>query len=139
MGQPSPIFSGKDMSGKTVTLNDLKGKFIYIDVWATWCGPCRGELPHLKKMEEQYRGKDIEFVSLSCDEKPEPWKKTVEKEQLKGVQLHIGQGAKFMQEYMISGIPRFILLDKAGKIVSANMSRPSDPATAKKINELLGL
>ena len=139
VGQPSPVFSGKDMNGNVVTLHQLKGKFIYIDVWATWCGPCRGELPHLKKLEEQFRGKAVEFVSLSCDQKEAPWKKTVEKEQLKGVQLHIGSGSKFMQEYMISGIPRFILLDKEGKIISANMSRPSDPATAKKLNELLGL
>lgn len=137
-GQPSPIFCGEDVSGKTVTLNDLKGKYIYIDVWATWCGPCRGELPHLKKLEEKYNGKDIEFVSLSCDQNKEAWKKMVTSQNMKGVQLYIGNKAAFMQEYMIFGIPRFILLDKEGKIISSQMTRPSQLETAQKFDELLG-
>ena len=139
VGQSSPVFSCEDINGKTVALSQLKGKYIYIDIWATWCAPCRGELPHLKKLEEQYRGKDIEFVSLSCDQNKSAWQKMVAKENLKGVQLYLGTGSKFMNDYMVSGIPRFILLDKDGKIISANMSRPSDPATAQKFNELLGL
>lgn len=138
-GQPSPEFKGEDINGKVVTLNDLKGKYVYIDVWATWCGPCRGEIPHLKKLEEKYHGKDIEFVSLSCDQDKEAWKNMVTKDELKGVQLHIGTKAPFMDDYMINGIPRFILLDKDGKIISANMSRPSNAETAKKFDELLGL
>lgn len=139
VGQPSPDFKGENMEGKIITLADLKGKFVYIDVWATWCGPCRGEIPHLKKLEEKYHGKDIEFVSLSCDQDKEAWKKMVVKDELKGVQLYIGSGASFMEEYMINGIPRFILLDKAGKIISANMTRPSNAETAQKFDELLGL
>lgn len=138
-GQPSPVFEGENMEGKMVSLADLKGKFVYIDVWATWCGPCRGEIPHLKKLEEKYHGKDIEFVSLSCDQDKEAWKKMVTKDELKGVQLHIGNKAAFMDDYMITGIPRFILLDKDGKIISANMSRPSNAETAQKFDELLGL
>lgn len=136
-GKPSPVFSGETTDGKTVTLSDLKGKYIYIDVWATWCGPCRGELPHLKELEEKYRGKEIEFVSLSCDQNKGAWKKMVEKEQMKGVQLYIGAKSEFMQDYMINGIPRFILLDKEGNIISANMSRPSQPETVVKLDALL--
>lgn len=138
-GQPSPEFKGEDMEGKVVSLADLKGKFVYIDIWATWCGPCRGEIPHLKKLEEKYQGKDIEFVSLSCDQDKEAWKKMVAKEELKGVQLHIGSKASFMEEYMVSGIPRFILLDKEGKVLSAKMTRPSNAETVQKFDELLGL
>lgn len=136
-GKPSPVFSGETTDGKTVTLSDLKGKYIYIDVWATWCGPCRGELPHLKELEEKYRGKEIEFVSLSCDQNKGAWKKMVEKEQMKGVQLYIGAKSEFMKDYMINGIPRFILLDKEGNIISANMSRPSQPETVVKLDALL--
>lgn len=136
-GQPSPEFSAEDINGKIVQLNDLKGKFIYIDVWATWCGPCRKELPYLKKMEEQFRNKDIEFVSLSCDKNKEAWKKMVVKENLKGFQLYLGNKSDFMNEYQISGIPRFILLDKESKIISANMTRPSDEATINRLIELL--
>lgn len=139
VGQPSPEFKGEDIEGKAVTLNDLKGKLVYIDVWATWCGPCLGEIPHLKTLEEKYHGKDIEFVSLSCDQDKEAWKNKVTKDELKGVQLHIGNKASFMDDYLIAGIPRFILLDKEGKIVSANMTRPSSAETPKKFDELLGL
>ena len=104
-----------------------------------WCGPCRGELPALKELEEKYAGKDIHFVSLSCDKNKKAWENMVTKEQLKGIQLHMGTDRTFMDAYLINGIPRFILLDRDGNIISANMTRPSDPKTAEKFNELLGL
>lgn len=138
-GVPSPAFSCLDINGKTVSLADLKGKFVYIDVWATWCGPCRGELPHLKTLEEKYADKDIYFVSLSCDKNKKAWESMVTKEEMKGIQLHLGVESPFMDAYIINGIPRFILLDRDGNIISANMTRPSDPKTAEKFNELLGL
>lgn len=103
------------------------------------CGPCRGELPALKELEEKYAGKDIHFVSLSCDKNKKAWENMVTKDQLKGIQLHMGTDRTFMDAYLINGIPRFILLDRDGKIISANMTRPSDPKTAEKFNELLGL
>ena len=112
---------------------------VVIDFWASWCGPCRGELPALKELEEKYAGKDIHFVSLSCDKNKKAWENMVTKDQLKGIQLHMGTDRTFMDAYLINGIPRFILLDRDGKIISANMTRPSDPKTAEKFNELLGL
>ena len=138
-GNPSVSFSYMDMDGKTVSMADLKGKYIYIDVWATWCGPCRGELPSLKELEEKYAGKDIYFVSMSCDKNKKAWENMVKKDELKGIQLHMGTDRSFMDAYLINGIPRFILLDREGKIISANMTRPSDSRTAKKFDELLGL
>lgn len=139
-GNPSAAtFSYPDINGKTVSMADLKGKYIYIDVWATWCGPCRGELPSLKELEEKYAGKDIHFVSMSCDKNKKAWEDMVKKDDLKGIQLHMGTDKTFMDAYLINGIPRFILLDRDGKIISANMTRPSDPKTAEKFNELLGL
>lgn len=138
-GAPSPTFSCPDMNGKTISLSDLKGKFVYIDVWATWCGPCRGELPHLKTLEEKYADKDIYFVSLSCDKNKKAWEDMVKKDEMKGIQLHLGVESPFMDAYLINGIPRFILLDRNGNIISANMTRPSDPKTAEKFNDLLKL
>lgn len=138
-GAPSPTFSCPDINGKTVSLADLKGKFVYIDVWATWCGPCRGELPHLKTLEEKYADKDIYFVSLSCDKNKKAWEDMVKKDEMKGIQLHLGVESPFMDDYLINGIPRFILLDRNGDIISANMTRPSDPKTAEKFNDLLKL
>lgn len=136
-GKPSPSFACQDINGKTVSLADLKGKFVYIDVWATWCGPCRGELPHLKKLEKEYGEKDIYFVSISCDQNKKAWEDMVTKQELKGIQLIFGKDDAFSKDYMINGIPRFILLDREGKIINANASRPSNPDTAKKFDELL--
>lgn len=138
-GNPSLAFTYTDIDGKSVSSADLKGKFVYIDVWATWCGPCRGELPSLKKLEEAYAGKDIHFLSLSCDKDKKAWENMVKKDELKGIQLHMGGDRAFMEAYRINGIPRFILLDRDGNIISANMSRPSSAKTAAKFDELLKL
>ena len=66
-GDQAPTFKYLDINGKEVSLSDLKGKYVYIDIWATWCGPCTGELPHLKELEKKMHGKKIVFVSISCD------------------------------------------------------------------------
>ena len=117
----------------------LAGKYVYIDVWATWCGPCRGELPHLKKLEHQYKNKNIAFVSISCDQDKAAWEKMVKSEKLGGIQLHNGGDREFMQAYIIKGIPRFILLDREGKIINSDMSRPSDAKTAETFRSLKGI
>ena len=136
VGALSPNFNCTDLSGKKVSLSDFKGKYVYIDIWATWCGPCEREIPHLQKLEEKYHGKDIYFVSISCDNNKKAWENRV-RAGLKGIQLHFVNGDTFMNDYMIKGIPRFILLDKEGKIISVDMSRPSDPKTIAKLDELL--
>ena len=136
-GNPSPSFNCPDINGKMVSLESLKGKYVYIDVWATWCGPCRGELPYMTKLEETYVGKDIYFVGLSCDQNKQAWEKRIQKGDMKGIQLHMGNKDEFMNKYLINGIPRFILLDREGKIIMADAPRPSSPETSKLIDELL--
>jgi thiol-disulfide isomerase/thioredoxin len=134
-GSPSPNFNAIDVNGNKFSLADFSGKYLYIDVWATWCGPCRIEIPHMKELEERYHGKDITFVSISCDADLEAWKSRVN-EGMTGVQLHFDEGDNFMDDYIITGIPRFILLDREGKIISSDMSRPSDQETAVKLDQL---
>lgn len=136
-GNVSPDFKYKDMDGKEYTLADFKGKLVYIDIWATWCGPCKGEIPHLQKLEEAYHGKDVAFVSISTDKDRAAWERMVKEKNMGGYQLHNGGDRSLMNAYKVTGIPRFILIGKDGKIVSANMSRPSSPATAQKFDELL--
>lgn len=133
----SPSFTATDINGKQVSLESLKGKYVYIDVWATWCGPCRGELPYMTKLEEQYEGKDIHFVGLSCDSNKSAWEKRIQKGDMKGIQLYLGTKSDFMQKYLINGIPRFILLDREGKIIKADAPRPSEPNITKLFDELL--
>lgn len=130
-GKPSPKFSYPDINGKTVSLDDLKGNLVYIDVWATWCGPCIREIPALKQLESDYHGKKIAFVSMSIDPKEDfdKWQKMVKEKDLKGIQIFADNDWKseFVQEYGIKGIPRFILVDQNGNILNADAPRPSDP------------
>ncbi|MEW5675291.1 TlpA disulfide reductase family protein [Flavobacterium enshiense] len=140
LGKPSPKFDYENFKGGKTSLESLKGKYVYIDVWATWCGPCRREIPSLQKVEEQYHGKNIEFVSMSIDTKKdyEKWRKFVEEKKLGGIQLFADNdwNSKFVQDYGIEGIPRFILVDPNGNIVSADAPRPSDPKLVAKFEEL---
>ena len=140
-GQPCPDFCLKDTEGKEVRLADLAGKYVYIDLWATWCGPCKGEMPSLAVLEEEFAGKDITFVSISIDRNKDIdlWKKTVADMKLGGIQLHLAEDWDWLKNFMPNGmsVPRFILLDREGKIVDANMTRPSDKVTKQRFEELL--
>jgi len=139
-GAPSPTFNYPDNNGNPVSLEDLKGKYVYIDVWATWCGPCKVEIPYLKEIDDEFKGKDIAFVSLSIDkmEHKEKWLKMIQDEKLQGIQVLADKdwNSDFVTAFNIKGIPRFILLDKDGNIVDANAPRPSDPNLKGLLNSL---
>ena len=140
VGKPSPDFKGVDVNGKEYTLADFRGKYVYIDVWATWCSPCRQEIPYLKKLDEDYKDAQIVFLSLSVDQDKAKWEKMVKELSMSGVQLHIGQNSSFQQAYKIEGIPHFILLDREGRIIDKKMSRPSmDEVTRERIENLEGI
>ena len=138
-GAPSADFRFKDVSGKVFSLKDFKGKYVYIDVWATWCGPCCKEIPFLQQLEEKMQGQKIAFVSISWDRNRNDWEKALDEKKLGGVQLHFGGDETFFKEYGIEFIPRFILLDKKGKVVNAYMTRPSDLKTEETLKALKGL
>ena len=138
-GKLSPDFKAVDLAGKEYSLADFAGKYVYIDLWATWCGPCRQELPHLKALEEKYEDAQIVFVSISVDSDKDKWEKMVKIGTMSGVQLYLGSKSSFLDAYKVSAIPRFILLDKEGRIIDKEMSRPSDPATADFIGALEGI
>lgn len=139
VGRPSPDFRGENINGKQMSLRDFRGKYVYIDMWATWCAPCQKELPFLKKLEEKYRGRNIVFVGLSIDSDKSKWEARVKSGELCGTQLYIGRGSKFQSDYRISGIPRFILLDPYGRIVNPDMTRPSNDDTIKLFDAQQGL
>ena len=135
-GKPSPEISAVDIDGKQWTLADFRGKYVYIDMWATWCAPCRREMPYLKDLEEKFKDAQIVFLGLSTDSDKSKWEAMVRKGEMTGVQLYLGPQSAFQKAYQIDGIPRFILLDKEGKIINNNMSRPSEQATAAALEEL---
>ncbi len=140
-GQPSPLFENyENYKGGKTSLKDLigKGKYLYIDLWATWCGFCQKEVPLLKNFEEKYHGKNIEFVSINVDKKAnyELWKKMIKDKEMGGVQLFAGNDIDhldFAKKYLVTGLPKFILLDPNGKIISRNAPRPS---VGYKLDEL---
>lgn len=122
-------FTYPDLEGKKVSLSDFKGRVVLVDVWATWCGPCKAEIPALKAMEQEMHNKDIVFMSVSVDEAKDQqkWKDFVAKEELKGVQLFAGGWSEITKYYNIKGIPRFMVFDKKGNIVTIDAPRPSSP------------
>ena len=138
-GAESPKFVDyENNAGGTTSLDDLKGKYVYIDLWATWCQPCKNEIPFLKKVEEEYHNKNIEFVSISVDRQKDyqTWKQMIVDKELSGVQLYAKEDKAFMDAYRVSGIPRFILLDPEGNIVDSNAPRPSNPKLVELFKSL---
>jgi thiol-disulfide isomerase/thioredoxin len=138
-GSPSPTFENyENFAGGSTSLSELKGKYVYIDVWATWCGPCIREIPSLKEQIKKYEGKNIAFMSISVDKQKdhEKWKEMVKEKELQGIQLFAPNDweSTFVKDYSIMGIPRFILIDPNGNIVNANAPKPSDAG----LQELLG-
>ena len=137
-GKASPDFKAFDINGKEFHLKDFAGKLVYIDLWATWCNPCRAEMPYLKKIEEKYKDDAITFISLDVYDDKAKWEAFVTREKPMGVQLiSTDRDMPFLKKYVVDGIPRFILLDKEGKIIDANAPRPSDAKLIKLIEENL--
>jgi thiol-disulfide isomerase/thioredoxin len=139
-GKPSPDFNFENYKGGTSKLADFKGKYIYVDVWATWCGPCKAEIPSLKKVEEAFHDSNIAFVSISVDKAKDhdKWKTFVNEKGLTGVQLFADKdwSSDFVTGYFVKGIPRFILIDPNGLVLNANAPRPSDPALVEILKGL---
>lgn len=140
-GIASPSFDYENHKGGKTKLEDLRGKYVYIDVWATWCGPCIAEIPHLKKVEEKYHGKNIEFVSISVDTEKdyEKWKKMVVSKELGGIQLFADKNwtSDFIKAYGINAIPRFILIGPDGKVIKADAPRPSSSLLVELLDSLV--
>ena len=128
-GSPSPSFNYPDTSGENISLESLKGKLVYVDVWATWCGPCKAQIPFLKQLEEKYREEEIAFVSLSIDKLKNisKWKDMIVDKELEGIQIIADKAwrSKFVTDYVIEGIPRFILIDKDGNLMDPMAPRPA--------------
>lgn len=141
-GKPSPEFSNyENAKGGVSSLKDFRGKYVYIDMWATWCVPCLVEIPGFKKLQESYKNNDkLVFMSISIDKKEnrEAWLAMIKEKQLEGVQLLADAEwqSRFARDYQINSIPRYIIIDPDGNIVNADAPRPSDPALLEAFKEL---
>lgn len=127
----APDFSLADINGKRFDLSDFKGKYVYMDIWATWCGPCKVQIPFMKELEKQFHDAPIYFVSVSLDKLEDKpiWEKMVRENQMSGVQLFAGREDNFGFDYKIEYIPTFIILDKEGNIMIDRAPVPMDYQT----------
>ena len=111
--------------GKKVKLSEYvpEGKYVMLEFWASWCGPCRGEIPHLREVYKEYKDKGFEIVSISIDRKAEDWKKAMKEEKMVWTQLNDpGEfNGPVTQVYNIQGVPTCIILDKEGHIFKTDM------------------
>ncbi|ADV42968.1 TlpA disulfide reductase family protein [Bacteroides helcogenes] len=135
----------KDIHGKPTNLNILlkknRGKVIYVDFWASWCVPCREEMPPSAKLRELYKGKNVVFVYLALNDKESSWKKAVEQEGLSEVPNNFfitnSKNSKILEKLKLGLIPRYIIFDKRGNIVEMNAPRPSDQQVTTTIDKYL--
>ena len=135
-GKIAPEFSFPTPDGKKMLgPQDFKGKILVLDFWASWCGPCRAEIPHLKEAYKEYSNKGVAFFSVSIDKDNAAWRKAMKEENMPWAQVQAPKAGKdVMKQYQFSGIPYILVLDKEGKIVAKNLR---GKALTDKLEELL--
>lgn len=126
-GEAYVDFTYPNTKEEEVSLSSFMGRMVYVDVWATWCGPCKAEIPSLQTLEHDYSGKDVVFLSVSVDRVKEDWLEMVEEKELGGVQLWADGWSQITKDYAIFSIPRFMLFSADGKVISNDAPRPSNP------------
>jgi thiol-disulfide isomerase/thioredoxin len=121
----APAFTLKDLEGHSVSLSQFKGKAVFLDFWATWCGPCQMSMPEVEKMERDYAGKGLQVLGMNVDEDPSVVGPFVRQMGSRHPVLLVGSSGVDGQ-YQVSGIPAFFLIDKAGRV--ADMWVGFDPS-----------
>ncbi len=123
-GMKAPAFSLPAPDGiQKFGPEHYKGKYLLIDFWASWCGPCLKSIPHLKEIYGKYHAKGLEILSVSIDDKEDAWKKAMATQQMPWDQVCAPKSGKdIMKDYQFNGIPHLVLLDKEGKIIERWLS-----------------
>jgi thiol-disulfide isomerase/thioredoxin len=137
VGYMAPDFTLPDSSGKKkITLSSFRGKYVLIDFWASWCGPCKAEIPFLKQAYTKYQNKGFEIVSVSLDDKKPNWLAALNQYQMPWVHISDVKGFNSVvnELYHVPAIPKTLLLDQTGKIIAKDLR---GPALDKKLDELL--
>lgn len=135
-------FTMKDINGKEVSLSDYKGKVVYVDFWASWCGPCRKEMPFSHELPSKLSKKQLKnvvFLYISIDDTEERWKGGIEQNKIEGINLLSpgGWNSPACAKFGIQSIPRYMLINKKGEVANANAKRPSDPSIIDDIVKLI--
>lgn len=122
VGQQAPDFTIKGVDQKAIKLSDFKGKYVLLDFWASWCGPCRREMPHVKAAYEQFKGNNFQVFAVSIDSDAAAWKKALEEDSMPFVHALDVKGKQSVGDlYMVRAIPTNFLIDSTGKIIAKNL------------------
>lgn len=122
VGQQAPDFTIKGADQKAIKLSDFKGKYVLLDFWASWCGPCRREMPHVKAAYEQFKGNNFQVFAVSIDSDATAWKKALEEDNMPFVHALDVKGKQSVGDlYMVRAIPTNFLIDSTGKIIAKNL------------------
>jgi len=138
--RPAADFTLKTPAGEDLRLSSLRGQYVLVDFWASWCMPCRASIPHLKEVYDSYHKDGLEIVSVSIDDKTVAWKRAIEQEQMpwkQALDTYTGDNnfADVTGSYGIGAIPYTLLLDKEGKVIGIN---PEPHALDKQLKKLFG-
>lgn len=126
-GRVAPDFTVVDREGRNIKLGNFRGTYLYITVWATWCVPCKSELPYLDLLQKEYYGRNIKFLTVAIDDSTNQgkWQQFLEENPHAGIHTFMEPTNEFSKDYMIISVPRFIMIGPDGKIVNSNAPRPS--------------
>lgn len=138
-GRKVPLFDAHDYNNQAVSLSSLRGKYVVIDVWATWCPPCREQTPIFEKMSEKYKDLPVTFLSLSTDYDLLSWQQEVKRKNNRVVHWRVNREKLFLKQFGLEGIPHFMLIDPAGNFINADFPRPGDPNFEIQLRQALKL
>jgi thiol-disulfide isomerase/thioredoxin len=136
----APSVTLNDINGNKVSLSDFKGKVVYLDIWASWCGPYLYEMGHSQNIKAKFgQNPQVVFLYISIDSDKSAWKRAVKKKNIHGVHLNSNGGKEddIINKFQATAIPRFVLIDKNGNIADPDAKRPSDPEVIQDIEALL--
>jgi len=135
IGKPAPNFTQPDTTGKIIDLKNLKGKYVLVDFWASWCGPCRRENPNVLKAYNKFHDKGFDIISISLDNNKNSWIKAIRTDSLSWIHVSDLKGWKnaAAAKYGVKLIPQNFLLDRDGKIIARNLR---GAALDKKLSEI---
>ena len=138
-GSPAPDFTAPTMDGKSLSLSQLRGKYVFLDIWASWCAPCRREIPFVKQALAEAKGKDnFKVLSYSIDSKRADWVNCVEKQQMTDKNwIHVSTlkawSSDIIRLYNVRGVPHTVLIDPSGNVVKFNLRGEQLVSTVKDI------
>ena len=134
-GIEAPDFTLNDLNGKPLSLSSLRGKYVILDFWGSWCGWCIKGIPEMKEYYKKYAGK-LEILGIDCNDPEAKWKAAVEKYELPWLHVYNPRDSKVLEQYGIQGFPTKIIVGPDGKIVKTIIGE--DPAFYTLLDELFG-